>query len=133
MKNSKQQGDFFENLAKQFLQQQGLQFFCQNWQYKKLGELDLVMIDNEKLYKNQLDTLVVVEVRKRKAGQFGTATESISTAKQRKIINTTQAFLQCYPQFFNHDIRFDVVGFDVNFEQNLPVPVWLKSAFIVET
>lgn len=131
MKNTRQQGNDFEQLAKNFLLTQGLQFVCQNWQYKKLGELDLVMIDTQKLYTTQPDCLVIVEVRQRKIGQFGTAVDTISLSKQRKIIHATQAFLLHFPQFDNHEIRFDVVSFDT-ITTDLPTPIWLKSAFIVE-
>lgn len=131
MKNRRQQGNDFEQLAKQFLQEQGLHFVCQNWQYKKIGELDLVMIDTQKSYAKQLDCLVIVEVRQRQVGIFGTANDSISKAKKQKIINTTQAFLLHFPQFENHEVRFDVVSFDTN-ATDLPIPIWLKSAFVVE-
>lgn len=131
MKNTRQQGNDFEQLAKQFLLEQGLHFVCQNWQYKELGELDLVMIDTHKSYAKQPDCLVIVEVRQRKVGKFGTAVETISLSKQRKIINTTQAFLLNFPQFDNYEVRFDVVSFDT-ITTDLPTPIWLKSAFIVE-
>lgn len=130
------QGEYFEQLACEFLQQQGLVLVCQNWHYKNMGELDLVMIDNQKQYPKQPDCLVIVEVRQRKTGQFGTADDSITKTKQKKLIKTTQAFLQCFPQYQDFDVRFDVVSFDgVNDgnmgEKALLLPSWLKSAFIV--
>lgn len=132
MLNPRQHGEYFENLAKEYLLAQGLQLVCQNWQYKKMGELDLVMIDTQKQYAKQPDCLVIVEVRKRKMADFGTALDSIDIRKQRKIIKTTQAFLQHFPQFDNHDIRFDVVAFEICSE-NPPIITWLKSAFLVES
>lgn len=77
------QGEYFEQLACEFLQQQGLVLVCQNWHYKNMGELDLVMIDNQKQYPKQPDCLVIVEVRQRKTGQFGTADDSITKTKQK--------------------------------------------------
>ena len=100
------QGDYYETLAKGYLEAQGLKFFAKNWHYKNLGELDLVMLEPTQ----KIPCLVIVEVRQRKASQFGTSLDSITPAKQRKIVKTTAAFLQAHPQFDNFDIRFDVVS-----------------------
>lgn len=132
MKNTRQQGEYFEMLAKDFLLAQGLQFVCQNWHYKTIGELDLVMIDTQKHYTKQPDCLVFVEVRKRKTTGFGTPIDSINISKQQKIIKTAQAFLLDFPQFDNHEIRFDVVGFTVDVLTASPQITWLKSAFIAD-
>ena len=78
--------------------------------------------------------LVIVEVRQRKASQFGTSLDSITPAKQRKIIKTTAAFLQAHPQFDNFDIRFDVVSYEgvPSVGQAVtPTPTWIKDAFSV--
>ena len=124
------QGDHFETLAKRYLEAQGLTFFAKNWHYKNLGELDLVMLEPTQ----KVPCLVIVEVRQRKASQFGTSLDSITPAKQRKIVKTTAAFLQAHPQFDNFDIRFDVVSYEgaaTAGKAVTPMPTWIKDAFSV--
>lgn len=132
-----QQGNFYEMLALKFLLDKGLTFVAKNWQYKKIGELDLVMLDNQQKF----TCLVVVEVRQRQKTTFVTALDSVTPAKQRKIIQTTQAFLQANEYLANIDVRFDVVVFATDSQQksgflsNLPIivePVWIQSAFETE-
>ena len=74
-----------ESLA--FLQLQGLKFVTRNFNCR-FGEIDLIMMDG--------NTLVFVEVRKRKNRRFGGAAGSVTLAKQRRIINTAQCYLQRY-------------------------------------
>lgn len=132
-----QQGNFYEMLALKFLLDKGLTFVAKNWQYKNMGELDLVMLDNQQKF----TCLVVVEVRQRQKTTFVTALDSVTPAKQRKIIQTTQAFLQANEYLANIDVRFDVVVFATDSQQksgflsNLPIivePVWIQSAFETE-
>lgn len=133
-----QQGDFYENLALTHLQNHGLTLLAKNWHYKNIGELDLVMLDGTR----KMPCLVFVEVRQRKIANFpqnfGTAEDSITPNKQRKIIKTAQAFLTYFNDFsqqdFNHfndfDTRFDVVTFSTsNHETQID---WIKGAFWVE-
>ena len=112
------QGDHFETLAKYYLEAQGLTFFAKNWHYKNLGELDLVMLEPTQ----KTPCLVIVEVRQRKASQFGTSLDSITPAKQRKIIKQrkkqtlkTKASFQIYLFLMpNHSLKylvFDGLGF----------------------
>lgn len=117
-----QQGKHFEQLASDFLQQQGLILIAQNWCQAKVGELDLVMLEQGQTW----DTLVFVEVRQRKPSQFGDALASITKTKQQKLIKTAQYFLQANPQYVDCECRFDVVGF----VDGLVAPEWLQGAFM---
>lgn len=121
---SQQQGDYYEQQALVFLQQQGLILVAKNW-HCRAGELDLVMLDNQQ----KLPCLVVVEVRQRQVGAFGTALDSITPTKQQKIIRATQVFLTQNPQFTDYDIRFDVVAFSTNIQQTAEAE-WIQSAFL---
>lgn len=124
------QGEYFEKLAKLYLEAQGLIFIVKNWHYKNLGELDLVMLDSTN--PNTPSTLVFIEVRQRKISHFGSSLDSITPSKQRKIFQATQAFLQAHPQFDACDIRFDVVSFDANnpkTDRGVPIPNWITNAF----
>ncbi|WP_456412322.1 YraN family protein [Thiolapillus sp.] len=94
-------GEAAEALARRWLQAQGLTFNEQNYRCKS-GEIDLVMQDGE--------TLVFVEVRYRSRREFGSAIDSITPAKQQKLLHAAQHYLQR----FRHTpaCRFDIIGID---------------------
>lgn len=117
-------GAAFEAIACQFLQDNGLTLITQNWQQPKVGEIDLIMQDQSLAW----PTLIFVEVRKRRASNFGNAALSVSPAKQKKLIKTARYFLQSQPKFVNFDCRFDVVTFD---GQDM-TPNWIVAAFLAE-
>lgn len=123
---TQQSGATFEALACEYLQNQGLTLIAKNWQQHKVGEIDLIMMSATE--NNGLATLVFIEVRKRRASNFGNAAMSVSPAKQKKLIKTAQYFLQQHPQFADYDCRFDVVAFDGN---NL-TPNWIAGAFLAQ-
>ncbi len=119
-------GKQYEALACKYLQKKGLVLIAQNWLQPKVGELDLIMIEKGKAW----DTLVFVEVRGRgsnRFGQYGTAVNSITAAKQRKVVEAALHFLQAHPKYADYDCRFDVVVFDgINSGQ----PQWIQGAFL---
>lgn len=92
-------GSVGENIARQYLEQQGLSFLAANWSCK-VGEIDLVMQDG--------DTRVMVEVRLRRPTRFGEGLDTVAGIKQKKLIRTAKY----YQQKANYwgDIRFDVVS-----------------------
>jgi putative endonuclease len=67
-------------------------------------------------------TLVIVEVRYRKTDRFGSATESITHAKQARIIAATQTYLVVNK--INPPLRFDVVALSGDGRLE-----WVKNAF----
>ena len=81
---------------------------------RQLGELDLIMTDNQ--------TLVIVEVRYRKTDKYGSAVESVTRAKQSRIIAATHIYLSS--QKADRPIRFDVIAISGN--GNLE---WIQNAF----
>lgn len=99
-----QQGAKAEDAAAVFMQQQGYQLVAQNFN-TRLGEIDLIVQRGDPLQ------LVFVEVRQRKANAMVSAAESITLAKQRKIMRAAQVFLQQHPQYRHHDCRFDVIAY----------------------
>jgi putative endonuclease len=103
-------GSSAELFACQYLQQQGLTLVVQNF-YSRFGEIDLIMIDNK--------THVFVEVKQRKTG-IDNAIESITLAKQKKLILTAQYYLLKTNK--NVNCRFDVIAMDG--ENNVR---WLKN------
>ena len=111
-------GNKIEDLAQQYLVEHSHQLVEKNF-YSRFGEIDLIMQDG--------DTICFVEVRHRKTVKFGSAAESITVTKQKKIQKTALYFIQKNPKYQAFNYRFDVMlsqGSDknINFE-------WIKSAF----
>ncbi len=103
-----------EKEAQHYLEDHGLTFIERNYRCKQ-GEIDLIMQDN--------DTLVFVEVRFRRSKQFGSAVETVTSAKQRKIMLATQHYMLEHQLGENFPMRFDVIGLDNETKR------WIKNAF----
>lgn len=108
-------GSDAEALASRFLQTQGLRLLERNVRCRR-GEIDLVMRDG--------DTLVFVEVRQRSRALWGSAAESITAQKRRKLSLAAQEYLQKHPT--SGACRFDVVAIDAD-----NPPEWIPHAFEV--
>lgn len=85
MDQRKQIGRQGEDIAATFLTNKGYHLIARNWRCPS-GELDLIATDG--------DTLVFVEVRSRSGSRFGLAEESITPAKQARLITLAQTYLQ---------------------------------------
>lgn len=86
MKNhNKNLGAWGENIAKIYYQNLGYQLIAQNF-YTRYGELDLVLLKNNKI--------LIVEVKTRASCCFGFGEESISNKKLKNLTNTYQIFAQ---------------------------------------
>lgn len=85
MDQRKQTGRRGEDIAALFLTGKGYQIIERNWRCPA-GELDLIAHDH--------DTLVFVEVRSRSGSRFGLAEESITPAKQARLIELAQTYIQ---------------------------------------
>lgn len=127
---TKQKGDAGEASACAFLQQQGLTLLARNYRSpgRGGGEIDLIMRDRQ-------GTLVFVEVRTRKHGEYGGAAASVDPRKQRRIVLAAQHYLMG----LGADIpacRFDVVvlqgpgaGVDAPIPADDPSLEWFRAAF----
>ena len=114
--STKRIGDAAEDEALQYLQAQGLRLVMRNYRTpgRGGGEIDLIMQDPD-------NTLVFVEVRKRKSTRHGGAAASVGRVKQRRIVFAAQFYLlklRTLPP-----CRFDVV------EVTPDGLTWLKAAF----
>ncbi len=103
-------GSQAEEDALQFLLGSGLNLLERNYRCR-FGEIDLIMLDGSEL--------VFVEVRKRKNMDFGGAAQSVSHAKQSRLIKTAKHFLMKYRQV--PPCRFDVIAIEGDRCQ------WLKN------
>ncbi len=93
---------------------QGLSLVARNVR-SRFGEIDLIMRDGE--------VLVFVEVRARSRSDFGSAADSITPAKQRRIVLAAREYLTRQPGHLA--CRFDVVTLDGTRNN----PVWIRNAF----
>jgi len=94
----------YELKAETFLKKKGLKTLIKNYSCRS-GEIDLIMQDGQ--------DIVFVEVRYRKHKTYGTAKESITHSKQRKLIITAQHYLQ-KQRLYDRCCRFDTVTFDAD-------------------
>jgi len=108
-------GALAEQLAAQYLQQQGLKVIQANY-HCRFGEIDLIMQDG--------DTHVFVEVRLRSNASFGGAAASIDARKQSKLLKTAQFYLSTFKNM--PPCRFDAV---LMHSKDLQQIEWIKSAF----
>ncbi len=104
-----------ERNAENWLVAQGLQLVQRNLRCR-LGEIDLIMTDGE--------TLIFIEVRRRKSRCFGGAATSVDWRKQRKILRTARFFLAGNPGWSHYPCRFDIIAFEGN-----EAPLWYRNAF----
>jgi putative endonuclease len=91
-------------MARDFLEQQGLSFICQNYRCRT-GEIDLVMQDQEEL--------VFVEVKFRSNSSHGSAIEYFHAKKRRKFESAVAHYMQdnaLNPHMVAH--RIDLLGID---------------------
>lgn len=100
----KKTGAYGEQLAERYLIEQGYEIVAKNWRCPE-GELDLVA-------RQGLD-LVFVEVRTRRGTRLGTPEESITPAKQAKLISLAYTFLADYEQP-DCPWRIDVIAIVLN-------------------
>lgn len=106
-----------EALAEAWLVQQGLKPLMRNFRCRP-GEIDLVMREG--------DILVFVEVRFRRDCGFGTALESVTAGKQRRLLRAAAVYLQQHGDTL--PCRFDVVGISPGPDGH-PVYEWVRDAF----
>jgi len=121
-KNKTSLGDQGELAAERFLKNQGLTLVEKNYRCRR-GELDLIMQDKE--------YCVFVEVRLRKNVAFGSPAETITHAKQRKLIAAAQHYLLANGLSEKVRCRFDVVSItgDLKYSERDAQIEWHKNAF----
>lgn len=95
-------GDVGEEEAERFLDRQGYRVVERNYSCRG-GEIDRIAWDCE--------TLCFVEIKARAGTQFGSAVESISHSKRRRIVKAAQWYLMHHPT--DSPCRFDVLAMDL--------------------
>jgi putative endonuclease len=102
-----------EKAALRYLMRHGLRLVARNYRCR-LGEIDLIMREG--------NALVFVEVRLRKPSSFANAAESITSAKQRKLMAAAKHYLA--GQSSPPPCRFDAVLFSDEEGHDIR---WLKN------
>jgi putative endonuclease len=97
----KQTGQLGEQRAAHFLSALGYTIIETNWRCS-LGEIDIVARD--------MDTLVFVEVRTKRSTAYGSAEDSITSQKLRRMQRLAYAYLQNHHISSNIDFRVDVLA-----------------------
>lgn len=116
------QGSRGERLACDYLRRQGYTILATNVRYP-VGELDVVAREDT--------VLCFVEVRSSASTQFGHPVESITPAKQRRLIRAARWYLQRHPAACA-DIRFDVVTVVVDSATGTPTIELIRGAFTAD-
>jgi putative endonuclease len=98
----KRLGQRGEDLAAAHLEERGYVVRERNWRCPA-GEIDIVAQDG--------DCLVFVEVRTRRGREYGTPEESVTPAKQAKLVELAQTYLQEHS--WEDDWRIDVVAVEM--------------------
>lgn len=119
-----------EEWAARHLEAAGARIVARNYR-RRTGELDLVAIDR--------GVLLIVEVRLRARSDYGGADGSIDAAKRRRIVRTTQQWLQMNRALAALPVRVDVIVVEPC-ERGTALPGiaghwalrWLQHAFEVD-
>ena len=89
-----------EDAAAVYLEQRGMLVAARNWRCR-LGEIDILAWDE--------GTLVVCEVKTRTTSRCGRPEESVTPAKQRRLMRLAQAYIRS-AGLATPCVRFDVVS-----------------------
>ena len=95
-------GNKGEELAANFLKDNGYKIICRNYK-TKLGEIDIIA--------KEKDTFCFIEVKARTSDRFGLGSEAVSRFKQRQVAKAALSFLK-EKSLLNRKARFDVVSVD---------------------
>jgi putative endonuclease len=102
-------GDLGERIAVQHLLAKGYRIREQNFRTRE-GEIDIIA--------ERGDTLVFVEVKTRRGSAFGTATEALNSAKQRRLVALAEAYSQLHAGL-PPEQRIDVIALDLALDGRL--------------
>jgi putative endonuclease len=97
MDQNRQLGAWGEAAAARYLQRQGLQIVEQNVR-TRYGEIDLIARDG--------DTLVFIEVKTRRRGEFGSPALAVDWRKRRRLSQLALSYVGEQP----FGIRFDIIA-----------------------
>jgi putative endonuclease len=118
MKTTNQSGSQAETLAASYLAKQKVKILTRNF-HCRFGEIDLIGLDQE--------ILIFVEVRYRKNENYLAVVETIDQRKCKKIITTSEYYLNKQRKHQSYFCRYDVITITGALDK--PVIEWIKNAF----
>lgn len=107
-----------EDIAATHLLKQGLKLLEQNY-HSRFGEIDIITIDKQ--------CLVFIEVRYRKSEKYMSVVETIDKRKCKKIIITSEYYLNQQKKYQSYQCRYDVIA--ITGQLDTPSIEWIKNAF----
>lgn len=121
MDQRKARGSLAEQIAADYLIQQGYKVLERNWRCRS-GEIDIVAETDH--------TVVIVEVRSRGKNSFtfGSPLESITSRKIKQVRDTAVVYLHRISRS-NARIRFDVIGIVMNPDESVNTLDHIIDAF----
>lgn len=111
-------GQSGERLAADYLKREGYELVERNVRRAE-GEIDLVAVDET--------TTVFVEVKLRRPGGAGKATESLSEAKKRRMSQLAVAYAADHPEL-PQDLRIDLIAIDLKVDGSVGSVQHVRSA-----
>jgi putative endonuclease len=110
-------GKIGEDLACTELERRGYAI-VERWHRRRGGEIDIIARDGK--------TLVFVEVKTRDGRAFGTAAESVTWQKRRRLVRLATEYV-AQRHYEEYPCRFDVVA--IHMEADCPVVEVFQNAF----
>lgn len=116
MDTTRNKGSIAEEIASNYLKQNGYEILCQNW-YSQHYELDIIARKN--------GVLAIVEVKSLASNYIREPYMSVNRNKQRMIISATNAYIRKHN--INDDVRFDIISIIMNSRE--PIIEHIENAF----
>jgi putative endonuclease len=115
---TRQSGKRAEDIAANYIKKQDVKIITRNF-HSRFGEIDLIGLDKE--------TLCFIEVRYRKNEHYLSAIETINRHKCKKIVLTSEYYLNKRKKYQSYICRYDVITITGALDE--PVIEWIKNAF----
>ncbi len=117
--NKREQGAYYENLACQYLEENGAKIEFRNFRCKS-GEIDIIASDGK--------YLVFVEVKYRTGTRYGSPEGAVDYRKQNAISRVSDFYRKRFGISEDISQRFDVVAISADEDDAIRIK-WLKNAF----
>ncbi len=121
--NKRETGAYYENLACEYLVENGARILNRNFRNKK-GEIDIIAKDGK--------YLAFVEVKYRSGDRYGAAEEAVGFSKQKVICRVSDFYMKRFGIGPDRPVRYDVVAIEVDETSAIHIR-WHKNAFLYIT
>ena len=101
MRNNRETGSRYEQLAAAYLQKRGYRILEANYRCPR-GEVDLIGKKD--------GVLVFFEVKYRKNSRWGSPLEAVDERKRKRLYRTAEHYIAVHEEAGNAACRFDVIG-----------------------